>query len=42
VCAVLPKPFTLDRLKRIVHSTALSSNASEQSEELLSALSHAA
>jgi len=41
-CAVLPKPFTLDRLERIVRSTALFPNASEQSEELLSALSHAA
>ncbi|EDY16185.1 response regulator receiver protein [Chthoniobacter flavus Ellin428] len=42
VCAVLPKPFTLDRLERLVRSTALSSDASEQSEDFLPALSHAA
>jgi len=42
VCAVLPKPFTLDSLERLVSSAALSPDASEQSEDPFPALSHAA
>lgn len=42
VCAVLPKPFTLESLERLVRSTTLSADAAEQSEDLFSALSHAA
>lgn len=42
VCAVLPKPFTLDHLERLVRSTTLSSDPSEQSEDPFPALSRAA